>query len=765
MISKHRFAPLILLALTIGVHWKTLLTSQYQEFDKPDLTNQVAPWLQVQAAQWHHGHPILWDPYQVGGQSLIGQAQPGAAYPFNWLLFLAPLKDGFIRDVSLNWYIALIRSMAALACYMLCRDLGRSLAASILGASAFAFAGYIATTAWPQLLNGAVWAPLVFLFSLRALRGEKPLVNSIVSGAFLGIAWLGGHHQIPIFTALAISSVWIYHIARRHRLERSQCFIALVVTMVLVSALQTFPAYSYAQNSVRWVNASHEFAWDEPVPYSVHNEFSLNPASVLGIFLQSLFTHSDPFVGIAVFSLAILGVALAWSEPPVRLFAAVALAGMIFAFSTPTILHGIIYALVPFVEKARNPAMAVFIFHLGICVLAAFGVDALVENAQSVWVKRVMIGCGVVAIAIWTFEAVVWSFHTSVTARASPIAVTGLVAVLLIALLNSLRMGTIQPRSASVLLIVLVMLEIGSLTQADLANRDQGYRYWSSLTRDSDIAAFLKGRPGPFRADFKDDDVPYNFGDWYGVESYMGYVSSAPRAFVPVLGYERTHDLFGVRYYVAKEPPRTGLVEIFSGAGGIKVFETDTAMPRAWSLHETSAIHNLDELGPQLKDAPLDFSRTVILQGDPPQLEKCSGDQVRLLRHDIQHSILDVQMNCRGMVVLADGYSKDWVATIDGQRAPLYAAYAMVRGVVVDRGHHQIDMRYRPMSVYVGGAFTGISLLAVWFIWLLLARHRGRGCHGLPRRSSRRPSGWATSRWLLRHFRRRHFLGTGVQLR
>ncbi|HTA69740.1 MAG TPA: hypothetical protein VK776_15735 [Bryobacteraceae bacterium] len=725
--AKQLFlAPLILLALTIGVHWKTLLTSQYEEFDKPDLTNQVAPWLQVQAAQWHHGHPMLWDPYQVGGQSLIGQGQPGVAYPFNWLLFLAPLKDGFIRDTSLNWYIALIRFMAALACYMLCRDLGRSRTASILAASAFAFAGYIATTAWPQLLNGAVWAPLVFLFSLRALRGDKPLVNSIVSGAFLGIAWLGGHHQIPIFTLLAIAGVWIYQIARRHRAERSQCFVALIVTMVLVSALQTLPAYSYAQGSVRWVNASHEFTWDEPVPYSVHNEFSLNPASVLGIFLQSLFTHSNPFVGIVVFSLAILGVALAWSEFPVRLFAAVALAGLIFAFSSPTILHGVIYALVPFVEKARNPAMAVFIFHLGICVLAAFGVDSLIENAQSVWAKRVMIGCGVVAIAIWTFEAIVWSFHTPVTARASPIAVTGIVAILLIVLLNSLRTETIQPRSVPVLLIVLVMLEIGSLTQADLANRDQGYRYWSSLMRDSDIATFLKGRPGPFRVDLKDDDVPYNFGDWYGVESYMGYVSSAPRAFVPVLGYDRTHDLFGVRYYVAKQPPRAGLVEIFSGADGIKVFETDTAMPRAWPVHETSTIRNLDELEPHLNEPSLDLNRTVILQGDPPSLEKCSGDQVRLLRHDIQHAILDVQMNCRGMVVLADGYSKDWVATIDSQPAPLYAAYAIVRGVVVDRGHHQIEMRYRPTSVYVGGTLTGVSLLAAWLIWLLFARQRVR---------------------------------------
>jgi len=113
-------------------------------------------------------------------------------------------------------------------------------------------------------------------------------------------------------------------------------------------------------------------------------------------------------------------------------------------------------------------------------------------------------------------------------------------------------------------------------------------------------------------------------------------------------------------------------------------------------------------------------------------------------------------MNCRGMVVLADGYSKDWVATIDGKRAPLYPAYAIVRGVVVDRGHHQIDLRYRPMSVYVGGTLTGVSLLAVWLIWLLLARHRGRSGHGLPGRSSH---------GLLRQLRRRrHFLRPGIQL-
>lgn len=714
---RRLLAPLILLALTVGVHWKTLLSGQYESFDSPDLAYQVAPWMQAQAAAWQHHRPMLWDPYQVGGQSLIGQAQPGAAYPLNWLLFLIPRARGFVRDTTLNWYLALIRFLAALAMYALCRDLGRSRAASILGACAFAFAGYVGTTAWPQMLNGAVWAPLVFLFSLRALRGERPIANAVFSGAFLGLAWLSGHHQIPIYTTLAVAAVWLYHIARQQRVERSVAFAALVATMAMAGALQTFPGYSYGQDAVRWVNASHELTWNEPVPYSVHDQFGLNPASVLGVFLEGLFTNANPFVGIVVLALAILAVALAWNEGAVRLFAAVGAGGMIFAFSSPTILHGIIYSLVPFVEKARNAAMAVFIFHLGVCVLAAFGADAILGHAASIWIKRVMIGLGAAAIAIWIFEAVVWSFHTTVTARTSPIAVTGLIAVLLIALLNAMRTGSIQPRAAQALLVVLVMLEIGSLAEMDLTNRDQGMHYWSLLSRDADLASFLKSRPAGFRADFNETDVPYNFGDWYGVESYMGYVASAPRNFIRVQGEPRTHDLFGVRYYVAKQAPRAGLTEIFSSAAGLKVFESPTAMPRAWAVHEIFPIHGLDELAPHLAHPSLDFHRTVLLEGAAPALENCSGDQVSVLRHEAERVTIDVDMNCRGMVILADGYSKDWKATVDGNSTPVYAAYDMIRGVVAERGHHRIEFRYRPFSVYLGGSLTAASLLAVFLVW------------------------------------------------
>src|SRR5580698_4189812 len=109
-------APLVLAAMTVGVHWKTLLTRQYSEWDSPDAAYQVTPWLQVQASELHQGHwPLLWDPYIMGGHPLLGQGQPGTMFPLNWLLFAYPLHHGQIREMLLWVYMALIRFIAALA--------------------------------------------------------------------------------------------------------------------------------------------------------------------------------------------------------------------------------------------------------------------------------------------------------------------------------------------------------------------------------------------------------------------------------------------------------------------------------------------------------------------------------------------------------------------------------------------------------------------------------------------------------------------------
>src|SRR5260370_8301245 len=172
---------------------------------------------------------------------------PGAASAPNWLLFLAPLRNGWIRQLWLHWYFVLIHAQAALFCYWLCRDLKGSSAASLFSGLAFGLGGFIGTNNWPVMLNGAVWAPLVLLFFLRAMRSERPVSSAAWSGAFLGIAFLSGHHQIPIFIALTMAGAWIYYLTSdvKSDVKKLKLLAIFGLFLGLVSAFQTLPAYEY----------------------------------------------------------------------------------------------------------------------------------------------------------------------------------------------------------------------------------------------------------------------------------------------------------------------------------------------------------------------------------------------------------------------------------------------------------------------------------------------------------------------------------------
>ncbi len=72
------------------------------------------------------------------------------------------------------------------------------------------------------------------------------------------------------------------------------------------------------------------------------------------------------------------------------------------------------------------------------------------------------------------------------------------------------------------------------------------------------------------------------------------------------------------------------------------------------------------------------------------------------------------------VVILTDTFFPGWSATVDGKRAKIERAYGVVRGVVVESGSfHTIEMRYRPVSVYLGAALSllacGIVIVAAFF--------------------------------------------------
>ena len=150
------------------------------------------------------------------------------------------------------------------------------------------------------MLNGAVWTPLVFLFLLRAVRGERPWASASLSGACIGMAWLSGHHQVPIFVTLAAAGAWLYYILKDGRPDWRMARLAALAMVFapLVGALQILPAQEYGRLAYRWAGARDGLAWHNAIPYYVHAQHAVIPLHLFGILIPGYGENTGIFFGI-----------------------------------------------------------------------------------------------------------------------------------------------------------------------------------------------------------------------------------------------------------------------------------------------------------------------------------------------------------------------------------------------------------------------------------------------------------------------------------
>jgi hypothetical protein len=705
----------VLFLCVAGFYWKLTLTRQFDWMSGPDLAEQVLPWFQVQAAEWHAGRFPLWDPYLWAGQPLFGQAQPGAAYPLNWILFLLPLENAHLAGWALAWYFVVIHLMAAWFCYLLCRDLERSPAASLAGGLIFSLSGFLGNTPWPQMMNGAVWAPLVFLFQFRAARGLRPLANAALSGMFLGLAFLSGHHQVPTFIALAWAGVWIWLLTRNRRLAPAASLAVLFAA--LTGALQTLPALEYGRLARRWVSAPQPVGWGESVPYLVHAQYDLKAFSLFGIVFPGVKMHYDPFVGIVAFSLALLAIVALWRDGRVRILAAIAGGAILYALGHNSVFQGFLYGLLPELDKARSPSAAVLVFQFAAAALAAFGIDSLAApcSARFSWILAAF-GLFTLAVAQFVIFANKLAFPAD-----DRVILTGVIALLAAALLAACCRGVLTLPQGRTLLVLLLLFELGNSAQYGLTDRsDRNQMQWlDKLYANADIAAYLRMQPGFQRAEVAQDAFAPNWGAWHGVEMQGGKGASITTNIVESEIFGITgRRMYGVAYTIAAAPQPDAGNEVFTGASGMKVYRRD-AFPRAWAVHDLLRVAGVGEGNIAVSRDPPSFRRKAHMVDPPPRVEACAApDDVQLIEHRADRISINAAMACDGMVVLSDAFYPGWRARVDHRPAQIYEVNGAMRGVVVPAGSHTVTMRYRPLSVYLGAALTLLGILgALAFAW------------------------------------------------
>ncbi|MGD0435596.1 MAG: hypothetical protein ABSB86_03980 [Bryobacteraceae bacterium] len=708
--------PALLLILTIGVFWKISLTRQYTWLNSPDHVNQILPWMQEEARQFRAGHFPVWDMHHWGGQSLIGQDQPGVLFPLNWLLWTMPLENGQISLKFANWYFVLIHYFAALFCYLLARDLGLGAFASVCAGASFGLSGFMGNVDWPQMLNGGMWAPLVLLFAVRSLHGARPLLHMAVAGSIEGFSMWGGHHQLPTFTLLAVGFLLLFYALFRELRWRAAAVLGLVclVFTILAGAPQLLPSVEYWSRGLRWVGAENPVGWHDKVPYVVFNLFSLNPVSLLNLVLPAWQPMGPPFVGVTILAFALFAVVADWRARIVPPLGALAVGAAIFSLGRFSMFHGVLYSVLPLVDKSRSAAFAVFLVDLALSVLAGFGIDCLLARREDLRAQlrafgNILLIAGALLFLLLIARGV---FAGNKMLDYPAFAFPALSALLLGSALHAWRLARIRAGMMMVVILVLALFDIGSVTGQRYPHREQKWGFVDQLSAHDDLAAYLRSQPGLFRIDKNSEDIPYNFGDWYDLDEFRGYAGVTTNI-ITIAGAPSVREMIGTAYYLARAPHDSESEPVFRGRSGVNIYRIPGAFPRAWSVHSARVI-SASSRSDQFDVSRDRLASSTFLTEPAPALDNCQArDAVRPGQVGVTEFVVEADMACKGMVVIANTFFPGWHAEVDGTSQPIYEAYTFLQGVVVDRGHHRIRLWYRPTALILGLSLAGLACVAL----------------------------------------------------
>jgi len=365
----------------------------------------------------NEGRLPLWTLGMYGGFPILADAQIGALYPVNMLLFrfLSP-------QFALAYSMLLHFAWGAVGMYLFARACGLRPASAMLAGLVFSFNGFMfSRLEHATVLTTSTWLPwpLFFFQCLRNARAQnKPVgVWLGLTVLALGIQFLCGFPQVSFMNALTFllyaffGIFWDSKFKPRAPTARSILKIVLLVGLIGVLALgvvamQLIPTAELVGYSVRTGKADYEFA----------TSYSL-PAEFLVQFVYP-FLYGEPseganneywgYFGIIPFAFAALAIFLRRNRRSL-FWAVFAVFALLLALGDATPLYNIIYRL-PGFSFFRVPARYLVLFVFACAFLSGIAFDELAERLGRTvtrWIRVLPFGAmalALVTLSIWLAE-------------------------------------------------------------------------------------------------------------------------------------------------------------------------------------------------------------------------------------------------------------------------------------------------------------------------------------------------------------------------
>jgi hypothetical protein len=134
-----------------------------------------------------------------------------------------------------------------------------------------------------------------------------------------------------------------------------------------------------------------------------------------------------------------------------------------------------------------------------------------------------------------------------------------------------------------------------------------------------------------------------------------------------------------------------------------------------WAVTSVSVVPDSQENLKATMAAELDPGVTVILERQPIlPLSSQPSPNLRLDGYQMnsQRFAAVIETTANAILVFSEVYYPGWRAYIDGQEVPILRANHAFRAIELPAGKHQVELKYVPLSFFIGLGFSIATILA-----------------------------------------------------
>ena len=711
-----------------------------------------------------HKDQAMWNPNVFSGMPsyLISF---GSKYPFVGYLYK-------LTNKVMNWRIFMLFIMA-LGIYLFMIHLKFDPIIAFISAIAMALSCHflgLLEIGHNTKFKAVVYIPWI-MYAVHYLKERRSLFALGTTAILIIIQLRANHPQISYYTFLMIGIYWIAYLIwaikdkelRSYMIFSTMLFLVFIIAFLAI-AQPYFSTYEYGHYTIRGgstgLSASYATSWSfHPLEILTF----MNPSFFGGVspfyWGWMPFTQTSMYMGIVILLFAIIAVFTERSRIAKILFS-VSIFSLFLSFGRHLpFLSNFLLNYFPGFNKFRVPAMILVLLQFSTVILAGFGIKKVIQKVKEDdknffdLFQKILISAFVlfiIFIAISSSLNNIGLQHAGDASKYSPAQLkqlkvlrseklvkdgiqTGLFLLVSMGLILAAGRKKIGKYPFLILISILVITDLLLIDSRFLQNvvpQQNIKKQYEKTDADKFLLQDSENfRIYPLAREFGQNSWAYynqTIGGYHGakLKRYQEIIENCLNAeFLDQIPINwNIVNMLNAKYviFTQKLPLDNLEYAYYDRKQKQTIYLNKTYLPRAWFVNNTELIKDNKAIWKKLNDPEFSPAKTAIVEKEVPAtfapLES-SVTPVSFGLHDLKFNV--VTDTTSFLTISEIYYPAGWKAFIDGKETEIFATNYILRGIVVPKGEHVIQMKFESNTYMWSLRLSLIGLILALLIFLI----------------------------------------------